>query len=120
MNRRPVVVKLQGHADNIVALLLEQRRHNRGIDPAGHCDDNPSLRRGFVETETNGISDPSRRRDFAHGRCQTLTQLPRNKLFTAYRSEPVEMFLGKCCIQTIIASNLIAHGHYLFSGLILF
>ena len=75
MNRRAMIVKLQGHADDIVALLLEQRRHDRGVDPARHRNDDARLRRGFIETETNGINDPSRRGVFVHGRRPTLTQL---------------------------------------------
>ena len=75
MNRRTVIVKLQGHADNVVSLLLEQRSHDRGIDPARHRNDDARLCRGLIETETNGISDPSRRGVFVHGRRPTLTQL---------------------------------------------
>ena len=38
---RTVVVELQRHADDVVALGLEQRRGHRGIDAAGHRDDHP-------------------------------------------------------------------------------
>ena len=66
MNRRAVVVKLQRHADDIVAFLLEQCGHDRGVDSARHCDDHPRLRRGLIEPETIGIFHPFRRRIFVH------------------------------------------------------
>ena len=34
-----VVVKLQGDADDVIALRLQKRRGDRGIDPTGHGDD---------------------------------------------------------------------------------
>ena len=32
MGRRTMIVKLQGHADDVVAICLQQGRHDRGID----------------------------------------------------------------------------------------
>src|SRR6202040_4070182 len=61
MNRRAMVVKLQRYADHLVALLLEQRGHDRGVDPTRHRDDHARLRRGLIEPETIGTVVPSRR-----------------------------------------------------------
>jgi hypothetical protein len=36
-----VVIKLQGDADDVAPLLLEQRGHNSRIDPARHGHDDP-------------------------------------------------------------------------------
>ena len=66
VNRRAMVVKLQRHADHLVALLFEKSGHDRGVDPARHRDDHARLRRGLIETETIGIFDPSRRGIFVH------------------------------------------------------
>ena len=38
-----VIVKLQRHADHVVALLLEQRCDDRGINAARHRDNHPRL-----------------------------------------------------------------------------
>ena len=46
-----VVVKLQGHADDVVALRLEQRGRDRGIDAAGHGDDDPRVLRTALRVE---------------------------------------------------------------------
>ena len=46
-----VVVKLQGHADHVIALGLEQRGGHRGIDAAGHGDDDTGVGRAAVEIE---------------------------------------------------------------------
>ena len=49
-----VVVKLQGDADHVIALGLEQRGGHRGIDAAGHGDDDTGVLRAAVEIE--GVS----------------------------------------------------------------
>ena len=41
-NRGAVIVELQGDADDLVPLLLEERSHHRGVDTARHGDDHPS------------------------------------------------------------------------------
>ena len=41
-----VVVELQRDADDVVALALQQRRDDRGIDAARHGDDDARRRRG--------------------------------------------------------------------------
>src|SRR5438034_6636292 len=38
-----VIVKLQGHADDVVALGLEQRGRHRRVDAARHGDDDPRV-----------------------------------------------------------------------------
>ena len=52
-----VVVKLQGHADHIVALGLEQRSRHRRIDAARHGDNDPRvLRTAFcIEAVEHGL-----------------------------------------------------------------
>ena len=45
VGRGAVVVELQGHADDVVALGLEQRGRDRGIDAAGHGDDDARVLR---------------------------------------------------------------------------
>ena len=37
-DRLAMVVELKGNADDIVAFGLHQRRDDRGVDSAGHCD----------------------------------------------------------------------------------
>ncbi|GEP08680.1 hypothetical protein MGN01_05250 [Methylobacterium gnaphalii] len=43
MDRGAMVVELQRDADDLVALALQQSGHDRGIDAAGHGDDNACL-----------------------------------------------------------------------------
>jgi hypothetical protein len=40
-----MVVKLESHADDVIALLLQLGGHDRGIDAAGHGDDDAGLGR---------------------------------------------------------------------------
>ena len=54
MGRRAMVVELQRDADHVVALRLEQRRGHRGIDAAGHGDDDTGVLRTAFEIETVG------------------------------------------------------------------
>ena len=49
--RRPVVVELQRHADDVVTLLRQHRRHHRTVDAAGHRDHHARLRRRLREAE---------------------------------------------------------------------
>ena len=51
MGRGAVVVELQRHADDVVALGLEQRRRHRGIDAARHGDDHAGVLRPAFEIE---------------------------------------------------------------------
>ena len=46
-----MVVELQGHADDVIALGLEQRRRDRRIDAARHGDDDAGLLRGTFDVE---------------------------------------------------------------------
>ena len=58
MRRGAVVVKLQGDADDVIALGLEQGGRHRGIDAAGHGDDDPRVLRtafGIEAVEHAGI-----------------------------------------------------------------
>src|SRR5262249_52646685 len=49
--RSTVGVELQRHADDIEALGLEQGRRHRGIDAAGHGDDDAGIARGAFKIE---------------------------------------------------------------------
>ena len=51
VGRRAMVVELQRHADDVIALGLEQRRRHRGIDAAGHGDDDAGVLRAAFEVE---------------------------------------------------------------------
>ena len=51
MGRRAVVVELQRDADDVIALGLEQRGGHRGIDAAGHGDDDAGVLRAAFEIE---------------------------------------------------------------------
>ena len=46
-----VVVELQRDADHVIALGLEQRGGHRGIDAAGHGDDDTGVLRAAIEIE---------------------------------------------------------------------
>src|SRR6185369_370851 len=68
VGRRAVVVKLQRHADDVIALRLEQRRGHRGVDAARHGDDNAGVLRPAgkveaVEHATYYMDGPSPRND---------------------------------------------------------
>ena len=52
MARRAMVVKLQRDADDVVTLRLQQRSRGRGVDAAGHGDDDPGVLRPAFEIET--------------------------------------------------------------------
>jgi len=56
VHRCAVVIKLQGHADDVIALLFQQGRYDRGIDASGHRDDDPYLGGRFGETKIHGLS----------------------------------------------------------------
>src|ERR1700732_3521045 len=109
VNRRAMVIKLQRHADNLVALLLEKSGHYRGVATTRHPDDHPRLRRGLIETETIGIFDPFRRRIFVHGRRPSLNQLACKCPFAAYRSDPVLRFEGMYLTSGVSARLSAAH-----------
>ena len=49
---RPMVVKLQRHADDVVALFLQKRGRHRRVDAAGHGDDDAGVLRAPFEVET--------------------------------------------------------------------
>ena len=51
VGRGAMVVELQRHADDVVALGLEQRRGDRGIDAARHGDDDAGVLRPAFEIE---------------------------------------------------------------------
>ena len=51
VRRRAMVVELQRDADDVVALGLEQRRDDRGIDAAGHGDDDAGVLRPAMQVE---------------------------------------------------------------------
>ena len=52
MGGRAMVVKLQRDADDIVALGLQERGRNRGIDAAGHGDNDPCVLRTAFKVQT--------------------------------------------------------------------
>ena len=54
MDRGAVVVKLQCHPNHVVALRLEQGGRHRGVDTAGHGDDDTGVFRPAIEIEAVG------------------------------------------------------------------
>ena len=50
-HRAAVIVELQRDAEDVVALVLEERRHHRGIHAARHCHDHPAGTRRASEVE---------------------------------------------------------------------
>ena len=52
MGGRAMIVKLQRDADDVVTLGLQQRSRHRGIDAAGHGDDDPGVLRTAFEIQT--------------------------------------------------------------------
>ena len=46
-----VIVKLERHTDNVIALFFEQRRRDGTVDPARHGDDNARFAGWFIEAE---------------------------------------------------------------------
>ena len=51
VGRRTVIVELQRHANDVIALGLEQCRRDRGIHAARHGDHDAGVARGTVEVE---------------------------------------------------------------------
>jgi hypothetical protein len=49
--RRAVVIKLQRDAHHVIALVLQHRRHDRGIDAARHGDDDPRVGGGLGQAK---------------------------------------------------------------------
>ena len=56
-----MVVELQGDADDVIALGLEQRRSDRGIHPARHGNDHARFRRATFDIQTVAHSVRPRR-----------------------------------------------------------
>ena len=52
MGGRAMIVELQRDADDVVAFRLQQRSRHRGIDAAGHGDDDPGVLRTAFEIQT--------------------------------------------------------------------
>ena len=52
VRRRPVVVKLERDADDVIALGLQKRGRHRRVDAAGHGDDDAGVLRAPFEVET--------------------------------------------------------------------
>ena len=52
MGGRAMIVELQRDADDVVAFGLQQRSRHRGIDAAGHGDDDPGVLRTAFEIQT--------------------------------------------------------------------
>ena len=57
MHRRAMVVKLKGDADDVIALLLQQRGRHRAVDAAGHGDHDARVLRtaGAIEGVEHGF-----------------------------------------------------------------
>ncbi len=55
--RRPVIIKLQGHAHHIIAFIGQLRRHDRAIHPARHRHHNARLRRAAWQSQGNSSDD---------------------------------------------------------------
>ena len=51
MRRLAVVVKLQGHADDVIALRLQERGDHGRVDAAGHGDDDARIGRRLGQVE---------------------------------------------------------------------
>ena len=49
--RRPMVIKLQSDADDIITFLGQQRRHDRTVDAARHRHDDSRFRRRFRQAQ---------------------------------------------------------------------
>jgi hypothetical protein len=47
-----MIVKLEGNANDVVTLGLQQRSRHRGIDAAGHGDDDPCVLRTAFKIQT--------------------------------------------------------------------
>ena len=62
MRRRPVVVKLERDADDVIALGLQKRGRHRRVDAAGHGDDDAGVLRAPFEVETVAHSGSGFRR----------------------------------------------------------
>ena len=62
MRRRAVIVELQRDADDVVALALQQRGHDGGIDAARHGDDDARFGRRLLESQTVEGAVRSRRK----------------------------------------------------------
>src|SRR5581483_1177526 len=62
VRRRAMVVELQRDADDVVTLLLQQQGRGRGIDAAGHGDDDPGILRTAFEIErvAHGVGQSER------------------------------------------------------------
>jgi hypothetical protein len=54
VGRRAMIVELQGDADHVIALGLEQRGGDRGVDAARHGNDDAGILRAPPEIETVG------------------------------------------------------------------
>jgi hypothetical protein len=52
MGSRPMIVKLQRDADDVVPFGLQQRGRHRGIDAAGHGDNDPGVLRAAFKIQT--------------------------------------------------------------------
>src|SRR5258708_37573959 len=52
VGRFAMIVELKGDPDDVIALRLEQRRGHRGVDAAGHGDDDPGVLRTAFDIET--------------------------------------------------------------------
>ncbi len=51
MHGGAMVIQLEGDAEDIVALALEDTGHNRRIDATGHGDNDPGIFRPLVKIE---------------------------------------------------------------------
>ena len=47
----PVIIKLQGHADHVIAFLLEHGRHNGAVDAARHRHHNAGVGGGLCQAK---------------------------------------------------------------------
>jgi xanthine/CO dehydrogenase XdhC/CoxF family maturation factor len=52
VGRGTVVIELQRHAHDVVALGLEQRRRHRGVHPARHGDHHAGVLRPAIDIQT--------------------------------------------------------------------
>ena len=99
VGRGAMVVELQRHADHVIALGLEQRRGHRGIDAAGHGDDDAGVLRAAVEVEAVGHAAPYYRwRACARNDARFATELrphPARQILPAERSRRCRALLRR-------------------------
>jgi hypothetical protein len=87
VDRRAMIVELQGHTDDVIALFMKQRGHDRRIDPARHRNDHARCRGGLLGNKAIWSIDHSRRGIFIHGRRPLLDHPANRKVLPADQND---------------------------------